>query len=143
MKAESAEKQVGQVVGIDLLNGQVVVTRIEKVENGFLYGRNLMVFQAHVGPRDPSKPPDPRSNPMDVKVSNAPYGAPLFDVIKSGNQVEIDLNHILWLMKVPPEMATAYVQSTSGIMPANAGTLDQIDRAVEQAKKTGANKIII
>jgi hypothetical protein len=115
MLASEAKKWEGSIVGLDLVNGTTVTTRVKSVNvsDGTITLGKLINFQAM---------PDPR-NPQNMQVLPVPYGAPLFD---APSEVTLDCSHVLMLFKAGEEMCKAYTHHTSGIQAANANVLDSL-----------------
>lgn len=124
MQAIDLQKYVNQVVTLDLVNGSQVTTRINKIENGVVFCKTLLVFTLSPEPRNPNLPPSP-SNPIEGKVRNMPYGAPLYELPK---EVKLDLAHIVLVLPCSKDMADVYTKATSGLVVAGGGTLSQLDQ---------------
>lgn len=111
MRASDLKKLVGKVGLFDLVNGERVVTRVEKVtDDGYVTLKQLIQFQAVQVP----------NNPTEVQMIPVPYGAPVYQL---GKNIEVDASHILFSFDLPPGMEDTYNKITGSIVLPNASNL--------------------
>lgn len=104
MRLSELKKFVGKVAMFDLVNGERIVSRVDKVsDDGFVTLKELIQFQ-------PMQVPN---NPTEVQMIPVPYGAPVYQTPKD---VEIRADHILLSITVPPGMAETYSKITGAIV---------------------------
>jgi hypothetical protein len=103
MRSLDAQKLVGKVVVLELINSERVCTRVEAVTlDGYLTTKQLISFVATQNP----------NNPAEARMIPMPYGSPIYDL---GKNVDIDLTHIMFTFPVPAGMEEVYNQLTSSI----------------------------
>lgn len=116
MRVPDLKSRVGKVVGLELVNGHMVATKIESVtDDHFVVAGKMFVF--HLVPSQQS--------PQGALVDLVPYGVPFFS---PKEQTEIDPKHIMWVWDVGDDLEKAYIQKTSGLIKANANSLEQMEQ---------------
>lgn len=111
MRLAEAQKLVGRVVVLDLVNGTQACTRVEGVSlDGYLKAKQLIVYVAM---------PDP-NNPQGVTMKPIEYGAPMY---VAGKNTEIELSNILMWFDCPPGMEDSYNRHTGSISVAKPGLI--------------------
>jgi hypothetical protein len=113
MQSADLNRFVGSVVVLSLVSGQEVTGKITSVD-----GATMVISK----PRMFVPSPNPR-NPNELAVACLPFGYPLYEADES---LRLDVAHIVTIFTPKPDMVSAYIQKTSGIVTAAPGALDQL-----------------
>lgn len=101
------EKLVGQVIGVDLVNGEKLVCKLESItKDGRLSIKKPFLFV-------------PTRQGNEMTVIPVQYGVPLYQI----NEAIISPEHVIMLLPLPVEMKDAYSRHTSGLAIAEKPSL--------------------
>ena len=128
MNINDLKSHKGNIISLDLVNGITITTKILDVseERDQVQCSKIIVFTVNAMVKNPNLPPHPVTNPVEGRVSNMAYGAPLY---KEMDSRWIDAAHIIMDHYITPDMSQAYITATSSITPAGAGALSGIPDA--------------
>jgi len=134
MRRTDLEKRVGQIVILDLVSGQQIVTKLETVEaDGYaITSAPWLQYAADFRPADPNRPPHPKDNPFGWRIGHAKYGTPVFAI---SDHTPIAADHIICVHDCPKELEALYLKEKSGIVLANESVLTQLDAANKPRRK--------
>lgn len=134
MRRADLEKRIGQIVILDLVSGQQIVTKVEAVEvDGYaITSAPWLLFAADFRPADPRKPTHPEHNPLGWHIGHAKYGMPVFSV---ADGMPVALDHIICAHDCPEGLEAVYLKEKTGIVIANENALSQLDAANKPRRK--------
>ena len=128
MRKAELEKNIGEIVILDLVSGLQFVTEVKSIDlDGYVITSSpWLMFQADLRPQNPQAPPHPQSNPISWHVGHGKYGAPVFEL---ADNKPIHIDHIVCAHDCPKGLVDVYTKEKTGIVVANEGVLSQLDAA--------------
>jgi hypothetical protein len=99
MKKEELTPYIGKIIACDLVNRERPVCRLQDVTDTHAILKDPYIYV-----------PVPVGQGMQIQALS--YAAPLFDI----KEIRVQLEHIMMLLEIQPQMEQAYIRQTSGII---------------------------